>query len=453
MVSSMKTQPPNRWLAAAMIAWTVLAVAASVKTVIDPESHTVYTAFSHGSRDWWDGNSLYIDRAYYYSPTFAIAMTPLAIWPDWYGGVLWNFVSVGLLAWSLQVFYRRVLATAGEAASVVRSAPPRPKADDQPDLPETATYAPRDILPFPSTELRSPAPAEPVAQRTEALFHILVLIGSVRSIWSGQSNAILMALVLFAGAAIVERKWWRASLLFAAPIYIKIWPLVIAGLFAIQRPKRLALRLAICVAALGLLPFLTKNPTAAVDSYMQWGEGLVNRQATQFRFTGYRDAWTIWEQFQSKVDKRAYFIVQVAAGLATLAWCVWQSRRERLEQQLIFCTIAAWSAWQLLFGPGTERLTYNLIAPALAWAMIRSFQTGRDRVWITLTYLMTFLLGLGGVERMLVGIFPAATAFEPIGVLMFAGWLVWTAARPDRPSTKGDELVETLPVRLLSRAA
>ena len=98
------------WLRIAINAWILLAIAASVKTVIDPERHTVYTAFSHACRDWWDGNSLYVDRAYYYSPTFAILMTPFAIWPDWFGGVLWNFASVGLLVYALRVFFRDVLS-------------------------------------------------------------------------------------------------------------------------------------------------------------------------------------------------------------------------------------------------------------------------------------------------------------------------------------------------------
>src|SRR6266404_8671623 len=107
---SMSRWNGGTWLRTALTAWIVLAVAASVKTVIEPEAHTVYTAFSHGCRDWWDGNSLYVDRAYYYSPTFAVLMTPFAIWPDRFGGVLWNFASVGLLAYSLRVFFREVLS-------------------------------------------------------------------------------------------------------------------------------------------------------------------------------------------------------------------------------------------------------------------------------------------------------------------------------------------------------
>jgi alpha-1,2-mannosyltransferase len=399
---SMSRWNGTTWLRIALTAWIVLAVAASVKTVIEPRAHTVYTAFSHGCRDWWDGNSLYVDRAYYYSPTFAILMTPFAIWSDRFGGVLWNFASVGLLAYSLRVFFRDVLS---EGSSI--------------EIDSRTSAARRPAL----------LPAS-----VEGLFHLLVLIGTARSVWSGQSNAILVALVLLGAAAVVERQWWRAAMLLAAPIYIKIWPVAIAGLFGVQWPKRLAGRLTICTVGFGLLPFLTKPPAAVIASYSDWFHCLTNRQATQFRFPGYRDAWTIWEHFQSPVDKRAYLILQLGAGLATLGWCLWQSRRSGSVRWLAISTIAAWSAWQLLFGPGTERLTYNLIAPALAWAMLTSFQAQRSRAWITATYLTTYLLGIGGVERLLSGALPLATALEPIGVLMFAAWLVCHATAAEQPA-------------------
>jgi hypothetical protein len=413
------------WLRFAIGAWIALAVAASVKTIIEPQLHTVYTAFSHGSRDWWDGHSLYVDRAYYYSPTFAIAMTPFASFPDWFGGVLWNLASVGLLAWSLRVFFRDVLALPlplslgegrGEGIGATGTSPhpnPLPKGEGTANARWKSTLG--LLLP-----------------RSEGQFHLLVVLGTVRSVWSGQSNAILVALVLFAAAAIVRGRWWRGSLLLAAPVYIKIWPLVAVGLFCAQWPKRLTARVAICAAALGLVPFLTKPAVAVIAAYGDWYHCLVNRQATQFRFPGYRDAWTIWEQFQSPVDRRAYLILQIAAGAATLGWCLWQRRRTSSAKRLAIYTIAAWSAWQLLFGPGTERLTYNLIAPALAWGLLAAFDSRRGRIWIVATYATTYILGLGGTERLLSGVIPAATALEPIGVLMFTAWLVWHAAQSDK---------------------
>jgi hypothetical protein len=412
----MKSLSRETWLRIAINAWILLAIAASIKTVIDPERHTVYTAFSHACRDWWDGNSLYVDRAYYYSPTFAILMTPFAIWPDSFGGVLWNFASVGVLAYALRVFFRDVVS--GGARGDGREA----RVGGEPFSCQSSSL---------NQEIQPKRPLLPAG--AEGIFQLLVLIGTARSVWSGQSNAILVALVLLGAAAIVRRQWWLAAVLLAAPIYIKIWPIAVAGLFAIQWPKRLAPRLVVCTVALGLLPLLTKSPMGVAASYTDWYHCLTNRESNQFRFSGYRDAWTIWEQFQSPVDKRAYLIMQAVAAVATLAWCVWQCRRNQSPKWQAIATIAVWSAWQLLFGPGTERLTYNLIAPALAWAVLSAFQARRYRTWISATYLTTYVLGLGGVERLLNDHVPLATALEPIGVLMFAAWLTAAGMRRSEP--------------------
>jgi len=372
---------PERWLRAAMIGWIVLATAASIKNVIEPEFHTVYTTFSHAARDWWAGNSLYVGREFFYSPSFAVLMTPFAIWPDWLGGVFWTWASCGALFYSLRVFYREVL------------------------------------------------PAMSWPHRAEGQFLLLVLIGTVRSVWSCQSNALLVAMVLLAAVEMVRGRWWRGALWLAVPIHIKVWPVVVGGLFAAQSPRRLAARLALCVAGFGMIPFLTQSPATVVGQYTGWYHCLADRQTGGGRYPGYRDAWTIWEQVHRPVDARSYLALQLAAGLAILGWCVWQRRRGLPLRQLAIYTIAAWSVWQLLFGPGTERLTYNLIAPALAWGVLTCAYSGRQRIWITTAYLTTFILGVGGVERFLMRWCPATTALEPVGVLIFATWLVWHAAR------------------------
>ena len=266
-------------------------------------------------------------------------------------------------------------------------------------------------------------------RRAEGQFLLLVLIGTVRSVWSGQSNALLVAMVLLAAAEIVRGRWWRGALWLAAPIHIKVWPVVVGGLFSAQFPRRLAARLALCVVGLGMIPFLTQSPMEVVDQYSGWYHCLANRQTGGGRYTGYRDAWTIWEQIHQPVNARAYLMLQLGLGVVILGWCLWQRRRGLPLRQLAVYTIAAWSVWQLLVGPGTERLTYNIIAPALAWAVLTCFYNGRQRAWITVAYLTTYLLGVGGVERFLTHWWPAATALEPIGVLIFATWLVYHAAR------------------------
>ncbi len=352
----MQSWSDERWRRIAWSAWITLAVAASVKTIIEPELHTVYTAFSHCCRDWWAGHSLYQDRAFYYSPTFAVLMTPFAIWPDWFGGVLWNLASVGLLVAALQTFFREVLS----------QSPWRPARRDS----------------FNCSCCSAPCAACGRGRATRCCWR-----------WCCSRRRPRSAAVGSARRGCSRR---RRTSKFGPPS---------PGLCSPPNIRNASPRVGLlAIAALGFLPLLTKAPATVIGAYADWYYCLAQRQASDFRFPGYRDAWTIWEQLGSPVDKHAYLILQAAGGLAVLAWLLWQRRRWPsgfgMHPQMAIYTVAAWSAWQLLLGPGTERLTYNIIAPALAWAVLSAYRDGAA-IWSTLTYATTFVLGIGGMERLL----------------------------------------------------
>ncbi len=353
----------RRWIRTALAAWGLFALALCIKILAEGNNHSVYGAFVSGPRGWWAGKPMYLDRGYYYSPTFSVLFTPFAIFPDWLGQMLWGLASVTLFVGSLRVFYRDVLPQ----------------------------HWPREV---------------------EAAFLLLTLAGSLRGLWSLQSNAVLMACILLAAAAIVRQRWWKAAWLLAAPVYIKVWPAVAAGLLGVHWPKKLIARITLACVALGLVPFATKAPAVAADYYKAWMECLANREKTALRFTGYRDAWTIWEQIHSPVDKRAYFALQATAGLAVLGWSLWLRRRrtqspsplvgegwgdgtpldKRKASELIVYTLAAWACWQLLLGPGSERLTFLIIAPFAAWSVITSYLE-RRHFWLAVAAsVTTFIL-------------------------------------------------------------
>jgi hypothetical protein len=395
----------RRWIRTALAAWGIFALALCIKVLVEGFNHSVYGAFVSGPRDWWADKAMYLDHGYYYSPTFSVLFTPFTLLPDWLGQMSWGLTSVALLLWSLRTFYREVLPQ----------------------------HWPREA---------------------EAAFLLLALAGSMRGLWSLQSNAVLMACILLAAAAMVRYRWWRAAWLLALPVYIKVWPAVAGGLLSVHWPKKLIARITLACVALGLVPFATKAPAVAADYYKAWMQCLADREETAQRFTGYRDAWTIWEQIHSPVDKRAYFALQATAGLAVLAWSLWLRRRQISRRyappqaqglqplglatqrehsatdfrQLITCTLAAWTCWQLLLGPGSERLTFLIIAPFAAWAIITSYLERRHFWLAAAAFFTTFVLGAGGIERILIRWFPAAITLQPIGVILFAIWLVRHAA-------------------------
>jgi len=381
-------RPPQaqRWLRLALFVWVVFAVALIVKILVQGLDHSLYGDFVIGPRRWWADLPMYDTLAYYYSPTFAVLFTPFALLPDWLGQTLWGLISVTLFLWSLRVFYR-------------------------------------DVLPR-----HWPWQAEPI-------FLTLVLAASARGMWSLHSNAILMASIFFGASAVVRRQWWRAAFLLAAPVHIKLWPIVAGGLLSVLWPKKMIGRFAVACTALALIPLITKAPAGVAGYYRSWAQRLIDRQATAQRFAGYRDAWTIWEQVHRPVDKQAYFILSAAAGLAVLGWLLrlrHSRRTDRSDAEMVTYALAAWASWQLLFGPGTERLTYLIIASFAAWSVITSFLERRHRWFATAAFLTTFLLGAGFAERILIRVVPAAVALQPVGVILFAAWLVLHVATADR---------------------
>lgn len=365
------------WRDWAILLWIILGVAASAKVLVQPTRHTTYPIFSEAARHWWADESLYGEareqNQYRYSPTFAIAMSPFGLLPDRFGGVLWNVASIVLLVWSLRLLVREVL------------------------------------------------PGSWPAWREAALL-TLTFVGSIRGIWSGQTNAVLLAIVFLALAAIRRQKWWTAAWLLSATVFIKIWPVALILLLAACWPRQLIWRTVLVSVPLALVPFLTRPFHVVCQQYGTWFHFLA--QIEQLRWPGYRDAWTIWEQCFPPVNPQAYQVLQLATAAAVLGWCLWQRRRLGESGALLMAIVSMWASWQLLFGPGSERLTYLILAPSASWAVLASWQARRLRFLAVSAWLMLGGLGTGGFERAVVSVLPIAPAILPLGGAVFVLWLV-----------------------------
>ena len=384
--------PPRR---RALTLWAILAVAVCVKTALLGGDYSVYRMFDGGSRHWWADKSLYANYTitealdgYRYSPTFAVAFTPFYLLRDPYGAIVWGLVSIAVLVWALHVLVR-------------------------------------DVLPCPRWHTDAWLPDQ------EGWFLGLALVGSILGIWALQSNAIVTALIALALAAIVRQRWWTASWLLAVPVFIKLWPIAIVLLLVVCWPRQLIGRLAAVGAALASIPFLTRPPNIVMWQYHQWYASLTG--PLQGRWPGYRDAWTVWEQLCPLVRCQAdlapyrhtYMALQLLTAMAVLGWCFWQRRRVQSVGRLLTLILSMWASWQLLLGPGTEQLTYGIIAPSASWAVLVSFAEKRAR-WATVTaWAMLSLLPAGDIEQAAIAVCPGGKALLPLGVVLLVAWLVW----------------------------
>ena len=105
-------------------------------------------------------------------------------------------------------------------------------------------------------------------------------------------------------------------------------------------------------------------------------------------------------------------------------WTLWLLRRRIPAAQTLVLTLAGWAVWQVLFGPGSERLAYLLLAPTMSWAVLQALSQRCGRTLVVCSFAAAFVLGSGVVERSLTPLFSSAIIIQPLATVMFVVWLV-----------------------------
>ncbi|MCA9013923.1 MAG: DUF2029 domain-containing protein [Planctomycetaceae bacterium] len=375
------------WLKRALLLWAVLWVAVSVKFLVQPETKSVYPCFADSSLNWWADRSLYDNEfqstGFRYSPTFALAFTPFAMLPATLGGILWSALNIVLLVLAMRLLVKEMI--------------------------------PGDWTKF-----------------EEACFLTLCLAGCTRAIWSAQSNSLVFALAVFAVVSLKKERWWAAAFLLAAAVHIKLWPAALALLLMARFPRHLTGRFAAACVILVLPPFLTRPLPVVTQQYQDWYALLTGPYRT-LRQAGLRDAYTIAEHFGTYVDDRVYTLLQLGlAGLALL-WCLRLAKTARSSETYFTGVLTTWVCWQLLAGPGTERLTFLLAAPVVSWALITSFKEHCHPLLASTAWLMLIPLGTGGVERLLMPVATWSPVILPLGIIPLMAWqMVYVESRANQ---------------------
>jgi hypothetical protein len=312
--------PRLRW---AVVLWLLIVAGVGLRVALAARPNGVYPIFSAAGRHWLAREPVYVPPTveldvYRYSPPVAAFFGPWSLISDRWAGVLWRFLNASVFLGGLAAWCRHLRPAVSVAGAF--------------------------------------------------LLVIPIALGGLNS---GQCNALMVGLLLFAHVALLRQLWTVASVCIAVPVFLKGYPLALGMLFCLVEPRRLSPRLASCLLIGAALPYLTQRWDYVNGQYAEFFQRLCEDDRTAYGVSaGYRDLHMLVRIIGVPMGLGGYRLLEAALGFACAAGIVIGQRRGWASQTALAACFALGSCWMTLAGPATESSTYVLVAPALAHAML-----------------------------------------------------------------------------------
>ncbi|HJZ54665.1 MAG TPA: glycosyltransferase 87 family protein, partial [Gemmataceae bacterium] len=359
-----------------------------------PGSQSVVPIYLEAARAWVRGDNLYHwepPRDLYRNPPgFAAAFVPFTLLPETGAEIAWRAVGAAVFLLGLGRWVRHGL--------------PRPL-----------------------------TPAE-----TGAVF-LLAAPLALASLNNGQTNLILIGLLLLGATAAARQQWRTAGAWLAAAATLKVYPLAVGLLVGLGAPRRLFPWLAVWCVLFAAVPFLLHDPAYVLDQHWSF-RATVRADDRTFAnlHRAPRDLFLVLRVWFTPPAPAVYLGVKLAAAAGMAGLVVLVVRRTPDMRIAAPLALHLGCVWVTVLGPATETHTYTLLGPSaatvplFAWADRASYR-GKPR-------LVLALLGYGLlVSPVFRDIFPNGTEFQilgpqPVGGLLVLAVVVWDALRTRHPT-------------------
>ncbi len=335
--STSRLEPSLRWRWAAcgpwerlaLTVWSIVLCVICLRVVIAPQEHNVLAIYRVAAQRWLAGADVYdpiegLDM-FRYSPLVAVLMVPFHLLPLPLGGVVWRLLNAGIylgaLLWGCRAAFPRLLT-----------------------------------------------------REQRAVLFLLIVPLSIGSLHNGQSNALVLGLLIAACVAVRTQRWNLASLCLAVAIGFKIYPVAIGLLLTVLYWRPLLPRLALALVLGMALPYAFGGPAYVTDMYVSWISHFQEYDRQRFPVKlWYRDLRLFCRVWLVPLTPQVYLAIQLlgAAGIAGL--CVAAHRRGWPQRTLLPLLLSLGCCWMTVLGPATEGCTYMLLAPPLAWALLQAW--------------------------------------------------------------------------------
>lgn len=343
-----------------------------------PSLENVVTVYSEAGLRWLDGRDLYPAQfRFNYLPPSAVLFAAWSQLPFEPGAALWRVLNIAVFAWGL---WR--LSSCSER---------------------------------PPSSLR---------------FFIATVVTVLLSGSAARYGQMTLAMAGFMMAAVAygeDGAFWRAAVCAALAVALKPLAIVLVLLLAAIYPRQYW-RTAMALAGFFLLPFLFQQTDYVWRQYAAVPAMLATRAHQQYEWQhvfGLLDTlgWTATDTQETIVR---------GAGAAFVLFLCWRVRRCAPAAGVALSIYALATCYILLFGSGTERNTYAMMAPVVGLAAATAWDA-RDRRLLGLMSAVTCILLLSHTLQRAYPHTVLAMA-KPVGCLILTGWLVWMALRAPRSS-------------------
>ncbi|MFO0804987.1 MAG: glycosyltransferase family 87 protein [Gemmataceae bacterium] len=373
--------------------WTVWAAVAFVVIgrgllAHQPKHVGIFHVYAQGGADWFAGRSVYPAAdgfdVFRYHPFFAAAFVPFGVLPLVAGSVLWRTLLVSFAFGS----FRRWL--------------------------------------------------ESLNLNARATNYLMVMLAPLTA-WdlvAGQTNTLIIAMLLRAVTASTRDRWWSAAIWLAFASLLKLFPLGFAALLIVARPRQLGLRFAAAVAAVCAVPFVLQDPVYVARMYADWFATFTADTGRQDYPIGlaYRDVRFLFRVWWEPLPDAVFKGTVAAFWLASLAAMRWS----RDSQDVWSRSLLLGGLGMTLLGPCTEVLTYAILAPGIVWAAWPSRGASAAILWPAYALLASGHLAF---------LFPFGTPYAMLGphtfaaILLGAGaGLAWWRCLPVEPLSESTKL-------------
>lgn len=366
-------------LGLALAVWAVAFLAIAIRVAVDRPGHrSVFAIYAEAARHWRGGIDLYPEGPrdaafplFRYSPFVAVALTPFGFGPLVPNEIAWRLLTGGLLLMALLRWARNV----GQVDCV-------------------------------------------------GMFLLLVLPLTASNWNNGQSNPLVLALLLAATSSVIEKRWNRAAGCVAIACLFKVYPLAVGLLLAVRYPRRFLPR---WLAFLGLglaLPFLFQEPAYVTRQYTLWFDYLLREDRTTWNLqVGNTDFQLLYRVWIGPLGASTYRGIELSMGLAIAALCLASRRAGRSEQEQVAFLLGAGCAWMTAFGPASESATYMLLASTVSAEVL---QSRRDRIAVLVgtAYFLLLSVQLSGWVPGLIRSYNKLGPQPLAALLLFLGMLM-----------------------------